>query len=88
MGQPHVNVNAENFGQSELNNSTGFLAIDLASYTDSSTNSGIDTKSVSQNVSLQLGTTAALGGAQQIDTYCLVGIEFSRMPDGRIMSVY
>jgi hypothetical protein len=88
MGQPHINVSAENFGQSELNNGTGFLAIDLASYTDSSTNSGIDTKSVSQNVSLQLGTTAALGGAQQIDTYCLVGIEFSRMADGRIMSVY
>jgi len=88
MGQAHVNVSAENFGQSELNNSTGFLAIDLASYSDNSTNSGLDTKSVSQNVTLQLTTQAALGGAQQLDTFCLVGIEFSRQPDGRIMSVY
>ena len=88
MGHPHVNVNAENFAQSEINNATGFLAIDLASYSDNSTNSGIDTKSVSQNVTLQLTTQAALGQAQQLDSFCLVGIEFSRQPDGRIMSVY
>ena len=72
MGQAHIHVNAENFGQSELNSSTGFLAIDLASCSDNSTNSGIDTKSVSQNVSLQMNTTLVLGQAQQINTFCLV----------------
>ena len=87
MGQTHVNVSAENFGQSELNSATGFLAVDCAAYTDMSTNSGIDTKSVSQNVSLQLNTTAVLA-ASQVDTFCLVGIEFARMSDGRLTSTY
>ena len=87
MGQTHVNVSAENFGQSELNSSTGFLAVDCASYTDMSTNSGIDTKSVSQNVSLQMNTTNILQ-ASQIDTFCLVGIEFARLADGRLTSTY
>ena len=87
MGQTHVNVSAENFGQSELNSSTGFLAVDCAAYTDMSTNSGIDTKSVSQNVSLQMNTTAILA-ASQVDTFCLVGIEFARLADGRLTSTY
>jgi hypothetical protein len=87
MGQTHVNVSAENFGQSEDNSSTGFLAVDCASYTHMSTNSGIDTKSVFQNVSLQLNTTAILA-ASQVDTFCLVGIEFARLADGRLTSTY
>jgi hypothetical protein len=87
MGQTHINVSAENFGQSENNSSTGFLAVDCASYTDMSTNSGIDTKSVSQNVSLQMNTTAILDPSQ-VDTFCLVGIEFARMSDGRLTSTY
>ena len=87
MGQTHINVSAENFGQSELNSSTWFLAVDCASYTDSSTNSGIDTKSVSQNTSLQMTTTAVFE-ASQIDTFCLVGIESARLPDRRLTSTY
>ena len=87
MGQTHINVSAENFGQSENNSSTGFLAVDCAAYTYMSTNSGIDTKSVSQNVSLQMNTTTDLAPSQ-VDTFCLVGVEFARMSDGRLTSTY
>ena len=71
----------------QLNSSTGFLAVDCASYTDMSTNSGVDTKSVSQNVSLQMNTTDILA-ASQVDTFCWVGIEFARLADGRLTSTY
>jgi len=92
-------VGAESFAQSEHNNGTGIIACDLSAYSDSQVISGIDTASQALPVALRLqkstcansgaddnaGVTAGQG-AIQVDSYCLVDIEFMLMPDGSLTS--
>ena len=85
-----VNISQENFAQSEINQGTGVLSVDVAAYNDKSTMSGLDTKSTSMPVSLDISKSAAIGNDVnvQIDTFALHGVEYTRLPDGRLISSY
>jgi hypothetical protein len=84
-----VNVSAENFAQSETNQGTGLLSVDVAAYNDDSVMSGLDTKSTSMPVSLEINKSTVLtGDTLQCDTFALCGVVYSRMPDGRLSSSY
>jgi len=84
-----VNVSAENFAQSETNQGTGLLSVDVAAYNDASVMSGLDTKSTSMPVSLEINKSTVLtGDTLQCDTFALCGVVYSRMPDGRLSSSY
>ena len=88
-GAGDVNISQENFAQSEVNQGTGLLSVDVAAYNDKSTMSGLDTKSTSMPVSLDISKDAVLTGVIcQIDTFALHGVEYSRLPDGRLISSY
>jgi hypothetical protein len=84
-----VNISQENFGQSAINAGCGLLSVDVAAYNDDSTMSGLDTKSTSMPVSLDLSKAAFAGAlVLQADSYAIAGIEFSRLADGRLISSY
>jgi hypothetical protein len=84
-----VNISQENFGQSAINAGCGLLSVDVAAYNDQSTMSGLDTKSTSKPVSLDLSKASFAGAlVLQADSYAIAGIEFTRLPDGRLTSSY
>ena len=84
-----VNVSQENYGQSAINAGCGLLSVDVAAYNDDSTASGLDTKSTSMPVSLDLSKASFAGAlVLQADSYALSGIEFTRLADGRLVSSY
>jgi hypothetical protein len=84
-----VNISTQNFAQSELNQGTGVLSVDVAAYNDHSTMSGLDSKSTSMPVTLDISKEALLTDVTcQIDTFALHGVEFTRISDGRIISSY
>ena len=84
-----VNVSAENFAQSEINQGTEVVSVDVAAYNDKSTMSGVDTKSTPMPVSLEIDKSALItGNTLQVDTFAIVGVEYTRLSDGRLVSSY
>jgi hypothetical protein len=66
-----VNVSSENFGQSAINTGCGLLSVDGAAYNDDSTMSGLDTKSTSMPVSLDL-SKADFAGALVVLLFLII----------------
>ena len=81
-------LSQESFAQSELNNGTGILAIDLSAYADGSVNSGVNTLN-NLPVSLEVLRTTANGtGTKQIDTYSIHELVIVRDGGGQLSSMY
>ena len=81
-------LSQESFAQSELNNGTGILAIDLSAYADGSVNSGVNTLN-NLPVSLEVHRTAANAtGTKQIDTYSIHELVIVRDGGGQLSSMY
>ena len=83
-----MSVKQESFGQSELNNGTGILAMDFSAYNDGSVNSGVNTLN-NLPVSLELRRTAAnSAGTKQVDTYSIHELVVVRDGGGQLSSMY
>ena len=80
-------ISQESFAQSELNNGTGLLAIDLSAFSDGSVNSGLNTLN-NMPVSLEVFRTAAADAIIQTDTYSIHELVVIRGVDGQLSSVY
>jgi hypothetical protein len=84
----HNLISQESFAQSELNNGTGLLAMDLSAFADGSVNSGLNTLN-NMPVSLEINRTAATGSAViQTDTYSIHELVIIRDASGQLSSVY
>lgn len=83
-------ISQESFGQSELNNGVGILAMDFSAYADGSVNSGVNTLN-NLPVSLEIKQTAANSGNfgnKQIDTYSVHELVIVRDGSGQLSSMY
>ena len=81
-------INEESFAQSELNNGTGLIAMDLSAFADGSVNSGLNTLN-NMPVSLEINrTTASASSIIQTDTYSLHELVIIRDASGQLSSVY
>lgn len=80
-------IGEESFAQSELNNGTGLIAMDLSSFADGSVNSGLNTLN-NMPVSLEINRTAAANAIIQTDTYSLHELVIIRDASGQLSSVY
>ena len=80
-------IGVESFAQSEENNGTGILAIDLSSFSDGSVNSGINTLN-NGVVQLEFTKTAASNAIVQVDTYSVHELIVMRSPAGVLQSMY
>lgn len=83
----HNLISEESFAQSELNNGTGILAMDLSAFADGSVNSGLNTLN-NMPVSLEVNRTAAANGVIQTDTYSIHELVIIRDASGQLSSVY
>tara|TARA_R100000951_G_scaffold91062_1_gene79382 strand:+ start:38 stop:1483 length:1446 start_codon:yes stop_codon:yes gene_type:complete len=83
-------ISQESFAQSEANNGTGILAIDLSAFSDASVNSGMNTLN-NLPVSLEINRTAAANAVAstiQVDTYSVHELVIIRDPSGQLSSLY
>ena len=80
-------IGLESFAQSELNNGTGLMCIDLQSFSDGSVNSGINTLN-NGVVQLEITKSAACNAVVQIDTYSVHELIVVRSPSGVLQSMY
>ena len=84
---PECLVGVESFAQSELNNGTGILAIDLSAFSDGSTNSGMNTLN-NMPISIEFTKTQATNAILQVDTYSIHELQIMRLPSGVLASAY
>jgi hypothetical protein len=80
-------IGVESFAQSENNNGTGVLAMDLSAFSDGSTNSGMNTLN-NMPISIEFTKTAACNAILQVDTFGVVELSILRLPSGVLASVY
>ena len=80
-------ISQESFAQSELNNGTGLIAMDLSAFADGSVNSGLNTLN-NMPVSLEVLRTAAADAIVQTDTYSIHELVIIRDASGQLSSVY
>ena len=80
-------VGVESFAQSENNNGTGLLAMDLSAFSDGSTNSGMNTLN-NMPISIEFTKTGACNAILQVDTYGVMELQIIRLPSGVLASAY
>ena len=83
----HNLISQESFAQSELNNGTGLIAMDLSAFADGSVNSGLNTLN-NMPVSLEINRTAAANAIIQTDTFSIHELVIIRDASGQLSSVY
>ena len=83
----HNLISQESFAQSELNNGTGLIAMDLSAFADGSVNSGLNTLN-NMPVSLEINRTAAADAIIQTDTFSIHELVIIRDASGQLSSVY
>jgi hypothetical protein len=89
QSNPSCLIGPEAFGQSEVNNGCGVLAIDLSAYSDGSVNSGINTNN-NMPVSIEISKLSTVIASQdlQLDTFSVNELVIMRMPNGVLASSY
>jgi hypothetical protein len=79
-------IGAESFCQSENNNGTGVIAINLQTWGDPSMASGLDAATDALPMSLEVTKTAMANAIQSVHTYVMCDLVFSLSGDGQLTS--